>query len=183
MSSDMSTILMAMGIVVDGVLAYFSGQIASKKGHDFATYAVLGVLLPIIGIIIAAALPDRVMQQTIAQTAAKGNKESGADALIKYKALLDDGAITQEEFDRMKRQILDGGSPVVIDEDNPVSVEVIHMRNGNVSVVLIDGGKRSQYGRMWRNDTNRDKEMLTSEIADEIAHEMGRKVFYTMVVK
>ena len=37
---------------------------------------------------------------------AAGNAASSADELMKYKELLDQGAITQDEFDRKKGQIL-----------------------------------------------------------------------------
>jgi uncharacterized membrane protein len=37
---------------------------------------------------------------------AKSKSVSPADELIKYKKLLDDGAITQEEFDRKKLTLL-----------------------------------------------------------------------------
>ncbi len=43
-----------------------------------------------------AVVPDKSGQNTIAS----------ADALVKYKQLLDDGAITQEEFDAKKKELL-----------------------------------------------------------------------------
>jgi len=39
-----------------------------------------------------------------------------ADALLKYKSLLDSGVITQEEFDKKKKEILNGGTPKAIEK-------------------------------------------------------------------
>lgn len=41
-----------------------------------------------------------------AQKATKGSEVSAADELVKYKKLLDDGVITQEEYDIKKKELL-----------------------------------------------------------------------------
>lgn len=56
----------------------------------------MGFFLGVIGLIIALVLPDRNAPA----------RESAADSLMKYKQLLDQGAITQEEFERKKRELL-----------------------------------------------------------------------------
>lgn len=48
-----------------------------------------------------------VDQKNGGNTSNEGNAVSGADEILKYKNLLDMGAITQEEFDKKKKQLLD----------------------------------------------------------------------------
>jgi len=172
-----------VAIVVDAVLAYFSGEIASKKGYNFANYALLGFFLPIVGLIVAAALPDKNMQSATISTSAKNDAESAADTLLKYKQLLDSGAITQEEYDTMKSRVMEGDVAPEVDESNPMSVAVIFLRNGLVNVNVIEDGRGRSYGRQWRNDVGRDRKELAKEIAEQIERESGRKVLYKMIVK
>ena len=179
-----SELMIFFVVVIAAVFAFVSGEIASRKGYSFAGYAVLGFFLPIIGLIVAAVLPDKKAQQAMVDMAKQNNTASNADELIKYKMLLDQGAITQDEYDKMKQTIMDGNrTSGVIDENNPVTIEVIHLKNGNVSVILDDNGDRSQYYKSWNNPNNRNKEELTIEIATEIQNEIRRKVFYKTIIK
>ena len=46
---------------------------------------------------------------SVKKTASEENAQvSGADEILKYKQLLDSGVITQEEFDSVKKRILEG---------------------------------------------------------------------------
>lgn len=69
---------------------------AEKKGYSVAGFGLMGFFLSIIGLIIALILPDRKAQRTF----------QAAEELAAYKRLLDQGAITQEEFERKKRELL-----------------------------------------------------------------------------
>ncbi|MTI08777.1 SHOCT domain-containing protein [Rhodospirillaceae bacterium RKSG073] len=53
------------------------------------------------------ALICNIIQKTYTGTVAEVSQDSGADELAKYFALLNQGAITQEEFDQKKMKILD----------------------------------------------------------------------------
>lgn len=79
-------------LVVWIVCAFVSGNMASKKGYSYNAFALLGLITGVIGVIVAAVLPDKT----------GGN----ADALLKYKELLDKGVITQEEFDKKKSELM-----------------------------------------------------------------------------
>lgn len=94
------------GIAVDVSPMYFvlilwlicagvSARMAYKKGYSYYAFIVIGLVSGIIGLIIAAVIPDR------SNTAA-----SDADTLLKYKELLDKGVITQTEFNEKKRALL-----------------------------------------------------------------------------
>ena len=74
------------------VCAISSGNIASKKGYSYSAYALLGLITGLIGVIVAAVLPDK--------------RGGDADTLLKYKELLEKGVITQEEFDKKKSELI-----------------------------------------------------------------------------
>lgn len=75
--------------------AIASGYIAKNKGYSYNLFALLGLLTGVIGLVITAVLPAKAADNA-------GN----ADALMKYKELLDSGAVSQEEFDRKKTELL-----------------------------------------------------------------------------
>lgn len=76
--------------------------------------AVLGICLIIIGIIQLMMVistnrrikEKNIMQQQIDSKQINQHKESAADEIKKYKELLDMGAITQQEYDAKKKQLL-----------------------------------------------------------------------------
>ena len=86
--------LILLGIVL--ACALIAKGIGEKKGYGAGLSFCAGLFLGPLGIIIMAVVPDKSSQNTIAS----------ADALVKYKQLLDDGAITQEEFDAKKKELL-----------------------------------------------------------------------------
>ena len=91
--------LFVFAVAIQGLLAWGSGRLAQKKGYDFAPYCVLGFFLGVIGLIIAAVIPEKTEGQS-------KNVASSAEALGTYKKLLDEGAITQEEYDKKKSELL-----------------------------------------------------------------------------
>ena len=61
-------------------------------------------------ITIAALLPKKTVEIPVVVPAAEQEiqkKQSRADELVRYKGLLDSGALTQEEFDAKKKEILE----------------------------------------------------------------------------
>lgn len=75
--------------------AIASGHIAKSKGYSYNIFALLGLCTGVIGLIVAAVLPAKASENI-------GN----ADAIAKYKKLLDSGAISQTEFDKKKSELL-----------------------------------------------------------------------------
>lgn len=69
---------------------------ARKKGCNAFGFGVMGLILGIIGLIIALVVPNRKAREAF----------TAAESLEKYKRLLDQGIITQEEFDQKKRELL-----------------------------------------------------------------------------
>lgn len=80
-------------------LAYVTGRVADGKGYSYPLFALLGLLFPLIGLIVALVLPDKNASSPTTET-------DNAEALARYKALLDDGTLTQEEFDAKKSELL-----------------------------------------------------------------------------
>lgn len=86
---------LAIGLIVSIACCLACQAIAKSKGYSMPLFGVLGLLLGLIGLIIAAVMPSKVEKSA-----------SNADSLMKYKQLLDQGAITQEEFNRKKSELL-----------------------------------------------------------------------------
>lgn len=87
------TMFVLLIVIVYGVAcAVVSGNMVEKKGYSKGAFMALGFIAGIIGVIVAAVLPDK--------------RGGNADALLKYKELLDKGIITQEEFDMKKNELM-----------------------------------------------------------------------------
>ena len=104
-----------MGYIMGGliqalILGFVCDRIVSGKGyprnenHGF----LWGFLLSVIGVIVCACKPAYpVLTNNQNQySSQKREQASSADALLKYKQLLDSGVLTQEEFDRKKEELL-----------------------------------------------------------------------------
>ncbi len=90
-------------LAVAAGLALIPANIARNKGYSFGLWWLYGWLLFIVAIIHVALIPDK--NASAAGPAAP--QVSSADELKGYKELLDMGAITQEEFDTKKKQLLE----------------------------------------------------------------------------
>lgn len=104
-----------IALIIAAGLGFIPASIAKKKGYDkYALWWFYGWMLFIVAIIHAACLPDKTVQtipiqsasQAIPATPVSNIGQNAADELRKYKELLDIGALTQEEFDAKKAQLL-----------------------------------------------------------------------------
>lgn len=94
-------------LLVAAGLGLIPANIAKKKGYSFGLWWLYGWLLFIVAIIHVSLIPDKTQEQSpVAPGAGSWNTPNTADELLKYKQLLDAGAITQEEFDRKKWELL-----------------------------------------------------------------------------
>ena len=86
-------------LIFFAVLGLIPARIAKKKGYSFGLWWLFGFFFFLIALIVSLFLADKNAGQ-------KAEAINGADALAKYKELLDAGVITQEEFDAKKKQLL-----------------------------------------------------------------------------
>lgn len=92
------------GLAIAAGLALIPANIAKQKGYSFGLWWFYGWMLFIVAIIHVSIIPDKnaspVVRRSPPPTAGT------ADEIMKYKVLLDSGAITQEEFKAKKKQLL-----------------------------------------------------------------------------
>lgn len=98
-------------------LAFIPANIAKNKGYGFAGFFLLGLFFFFIGLIVSLCLDDKNSQVNQMQNAIYSANNSNmrqttnpSDELIKYNTLLQQGAITQEEYDNLKTKIIGGAS-------------------------------------------------------------------------
>lgn len=89
-------------------LAYIPANIARKKGYGFAGFYILGLFSFLIALIISLCLSDKKQQLDDMKKEINSAKaaSSVADELKKYSELLKQGAISQEEFDNIKENLI-----------------------------------------------------------------------------
>ncbi len=101
-------ILMNASIIAAG-LAFIPAYIARNKGYNFGLWWLYGWLLFIVAIIHVNFIPDLNSSPSSGTSASSSLPSAGvsaAEELKKYKELLDDGIITEDEFTAKKEQLL-----------------------------------------------------------------------------
>ena len=93
-------------LLIAAALGLIPANIAKKKGYSFGLWWLYGWLLFIVAIIHVSLIPDKNASAVGPMGTMASPGATTADELIKYKELLDAGAITQAEFDAKKRQLL-----------------------------------------------------------------------------
>ncbi len=103
-----------VSLFVAAGLALIPANIAKNKGYSFGLWWFYGWMLFIVAIIHVSVIPAKNAQQipTMQNAPAQYYQQAAApttsvaDELKKYKALLDQGVITEEEFTAKKAQLL-----------------------------------------------------------------------------
>lgn len=103
-------------LIITAILGLIPANIAKNKGYGFGLWWFYGWVLFIIAIIHAMCISDRNAPQNPYMAAGAGSTsytpftqpstQSAADELKKYKELLDQGVLTEEEFAIKKEQLL-----------------------------------------------------------------------------
>lgn len=91
-------------LVIAAGLGLIPANIAKNKGYSFGLWWLYGWMLFIVAIIHVQFIPnlnepDNNQQRYVPPA-------GSAEEIRKYKALLDDGMITQQEYDQKKKQLL-----------------------------------------------------------------------------
>lgn len=94
-------------LAIKFVLPYIPANIARKKGYGFMGFYILGLFFFLIALIISLCLSDKKQQlDEMKKTIHSENASpSVAEELKKYSELLEQGIISQEEFDDIKRKL------------------------------------------------------------------------------
>lgn len=99
--------LWIIGAIVWGAIwGFVAYSIVLNRGYpkeEANKWEFVGFFLGIIGVFIAMVAKPDIRNQQNTTTQQQFNE---ADTLLKYKELLDSGAITQEEFDAKKKELL-----------------------------------------------------------------------------
>ena len=97
-------------LVIAAFLGLIPANIAKKKGHSFGLWWFYGWMLFIAAIIHVQFIEDYNAPQKKASipaaTSFSNPAFSTADEIKKYKELWDQGIITEEEFQKKKKQLL-----------------------------------------------------------------------------
>ncbi len=95
-----------VAVVVGLILAPICSNILKDKGYPDSKNngGLFGFFLGLIGLVICTCMSPYNGSEIIHKT--KEDSISVADELLKYKQLLDTGAITQEEYDKKKQELL-----------------------------------------------------------------------------
>ncbi len=82
-------------LIIMALLALIPATVAGNKGYSKVGFWFFGLFLWLIALIVALCLKDKNVSNTDA-----------ASALISYQQLLESGAITQEEFEAKKKELM-----------------------------------------------------------------------------
>jgi len=91
------------GLLIAAALGFIPANIAKKKGHSFGLWWLYGWLLFIVAIIHVQFIED-ISGNGSNIPLPRTNAQSAADELRKYKDLLDQGALTEEEYNAKKNK-------------------------------------------------------------------------------
>ena len=105
-------------LIVSVALAFIPATVARKKGYSQGLFWLFGFFLFLPALIVACCIEDKAKPKPptavyVAQpytppytSPAAPNSPSPVDELQRYKDLLDQGAISQEEYDAIKAKLL-----------------------------------------------------------------------------
>lgn len=104
---------LVLTLAIAACLGLIPANIAKKKGYSFGLWWFYGWMLFIVAIIHVNLIPDKNEQQapsmqksSVSYAPPTFSTQSTADELRKYKELMDQGIITEEEFAAKKEQLL-----------------------------------------------------------------------------
>lgn len=105
--SFIGILFIAIPLILSVGLGFIPADIAGKKGYSFRLFWLFGFFLFIPALIVALCIEDKnAPPPQPYRYYRQPDVFSGADELKKYSELHDSGAITDEEFEKVKADIL-----------------------------------------------------------------------------
>ena len=110
---DFTVIFGLIVLILWTVFSLVVAKSARESGRSYDLFLIISLIISPVGGAIVLAIVNAIKEEKSLNNEAEEKKAnldsyiSKADALKKYKELLDDGVITQEEFEVKKQQILD----------------------------------------------------------------------------
>ena len=83
--------------IVSYLILSIPARIASNKGYSYLGFLLFGIFCFPAALIVALIIDDKNVYDS---------EKDKAEALLTYKKLLDEGAITKEEFEEKKREYM-----------------------------------------------------------------------------
>lgn len=103
---DYVIIVLLLSLFTSAGLGCIPASIARRKGYSFGLWWLYGWMLFLVAMIHACFLPDKNLQNILY----KQNDlvhQSAVEELKKYKDLMNQGVITEEEFQNKKKKLLE----------------------------------------------------------------------------
>lgn len=99
-------IIIVVTLVVFAALGFIPANIAKKKGYSFGGFWAFGFFFFLPALIVSLCINDKYAPQQYIQPPVSYQSNSTADELKKYSELHEQGAITDEEFAKIKEKLL-----------------------------------------------------------------------------
>jgi hypothetical protein len=105
----MDIVYCILTLIISAGLAFIPTSIAKRKGYSFVLWWLYGWIFWIVALIHISLIPDKNVRQTLVDNTSNYlplNSEQVANELKKYKALFDQGILTEYEFQAKKEELL-----------------------------------------------------------------------------
>ena len=117
-----------IAIIVCIVFGAVTANLAKKKGYSYGAFFAVGFFLCVIGLIIVLVIEDKNKN---------ASESEAADSLLRYKLLMDEGVITEEEFNNKKSALLKNDAKEERSIGEPPSVVANNRKRSGLQIASI----------------------------------------------
>lgn len=103
-------VIMVLSLFIAAGLGCIPASIAKQKGYSFGLWWLYGWLLFLVALIHICVLPNKKSQNILIgnmNAVQTKDNQNAVEELKKYKELLNQGIITEEEFQKTKKKLLE----------------------------------------------------------------------------
>ena len=117
-----------IAIIVCIVFGAVTANLAKEKGYSYGAFFAVGFFLCVIGLIIVLVIEDKNKN---------ASESEAADSLLRYKLLMDEGVITEEEFNNKKSALLKNDAKEERSIGEPPSVVANNRKRNGLQIASI----------------------------------------------